>query len=92
MRMPADTAPYGMLSEPQLAERMLLVSLVETYDWHVELPRAVVIPAGSEYWVDWSEFCIRDPAGRVTRIKGSGYPFCRIRQSGPVVRAATARR
>jgi len=63
-------------TQPQVAERLLLARVVQAGDWHVELPSAVAIPAGSEYWIDGATLFIRNADGRLAQVEGDPYWYC----------------
>ncbi|MEU7822599.1 hypothetical protein [Catellatospora sp. NPDC049133] len=59
-----------IFSQPQVAERLLLVDIVEAGDWRVVLPHAVAIRSGETYWIVWSSLFIRSQNGEVRVIEG----------------------
>ncbi|MEU8077068.1 hypothetical protein AB0B31_16650 [Catellatospora citrea] len=64
-------------TEPVLADRLLLVSVLTIGDHVLELSETVLVRPGQRTWVQGSSFFVQSPNGQTRRVEGVVHPFCR---------------
>ncbi|BCJ71568.1 hypothetical protein CS0771_11120 [Catellatospora sp. IY07-71] len=65
-------------TDPQIADRLLLVETIVAEDWCVVLPRVIAIKSGTAYWIVGSSLHLRSEDGEVKVIDGKdSYWLCR---------------
>ncbi|GAB4048109.1 hypothetical protein [Catellatospora paridis] len=64
-------------TEPVVADRLLLVSVLTIGEYVMELSETVMVRPGQRTWVQGSAFFVQSPNGQTRRVEGDVYPFCR---------------
>ncbi len=64
-------------TEPVIADRLMLVSMLTVEDYAIELSETVMVRPGQRHWVEGSTFYVQSPDGRTRAVDGSAYPICR---------------
>lgn len=60
-------------TEPVVADRLLLVSVVMAEDWVMELSETVMVRPGQQHWIEGNSFHLRSPNGQTRVVAGRGY-------------------
>lgn len=66
-----------LVTEPAVADRLLLVSVLTIGDYVMELSETVLVRPGQRTWVRGSTYYVQSPDGQTRTVEGRVYPFCR---------------
>lgn len=66
-----------LVTEPAVADRLLLVSVLTIGGYVMELSETVLVRPGQRTWVRGSTYFVQSSNGHTRTVEGRVYPFCR---------------